>query len=102
MADSILSYVLSVDDHTAGGGLSAVYPNPFSSSFQVSFYMQGKEMMQMELFDLSGRKVLEKKAMTVTGKNIITVPDVESLAPGAYILAVRTTEHNYFEKIIKQ
>jgi hypothetical protein len=75
---------LSVTDHRDGAGLR-IYPVPASQELNIT----GKDPLQsMEIFDLSGRKMLEQKA-----ENTRTVQlDVSGLKEGNYLLRIKQRE----------
>lgn len=59
-----------------------VYPNPSSDIFQI----QIQEDIQLEIFDVMGKMVLQKKAHTGT-----TSINLSEYAPGIYLLKVKNT-----------
>ncbi len=79
----------------------AVYPNPFSNQLNVSLYSSEGKNHTIEIFDLSGRKVLSKQIyIRANTFEILNIYEVSSLAAGEYILRY-DTQKKYSHRIIK-
>ncbi|MCF8328574.1 MAG: T9SS type A sorting domain-containing protein [Bacteroidales bacterium] len=72
-----------------------VYPNPFHDKIKVKT-LQGEKIQIVSLFDVHGGKISEQK--TETSDAII---NPGHLAPGIYILRVKTRNQQFVKKIIK-
>ncbi len=72
-----------------------IYPNPNNGRFTIEF--TGSEPLQsISIFDLSGRKILEKKI--ASGK---TIPvNMENFASGIYTIELKTATDRYIQKIL--
>jgi hypothetical protein len=76
----------------------SVYPNPCKGSFNVSFDSDTETEVRMEIFDLAGRSVYQKRQNVVLGRNEWT-PDTQ-LPDGMYILRCQTAGGRWQTKII--
>ena len=81
---------LTIEDLSSAASSIYVYPNPTANRI----YIQGENIFQAELFDLTGRKII-----TTNQKQI----DLGNISTGSYILQV-TPQNNKTQsfKIIKQ
>ena len=81
---------LTVEDLSPAAGSIYVYPNPTANRI----YIQGENILQAELFDLTGRKIITTKQKQINLGNIST---------GSYILQVTALNNKQQSfKIIKQ
>lgn len=79
-----------------------VYPNPFSSTFEISFYSDKKQIVEIELLDISGRALISQTRVLNSGSNnLIGISETKDVSNGIYIVQLRTPERRYFKKIIK-
>jgi len=111
--DSIMGYgipnfctasqiLTGIDENKLTNENLKVYPNPFSSTVQISFYSDKKQTIEIELFDISGRRLVSQtKILSANSNDPISISEIENLANGIYIVQLRTSERNYFKKIIK-
>jgi hypothetical protein len=74
-----------------------VYPNPFSKNTTVRLLNENDELLELSLFDPTGRKV--KDLSYYTKDNTITIKR-ESLAKGMYMLVVRTRNYTSKSKLV--
>jgi NADPH-dependent 7-cyano-7-deazaguanine reductase QueF-like protein len=80
-----------------------VYPNPFSSDFEVSYYSNLKQNATVELLDISGRSIsIQMQSFEMNSKNKFSVQGSEQLANGIYILQIRTPYKVLTKKLIKE
>ena len=81
-----------------------VYPNPFNADFNIAFYSDKKQVIDVELFDISGRSIfqLEKSVSANTNSVFKSGTFGEKLTEGVYILRIATPQKIYFKKIIKK
>jgi len=102
-ADSILGYILSVDDLlVADDNALSVYPNPFDSNFMIEFYSTKKETMRIELYDVAGRKIIaQQQAVFANTKNKFSLSDISTISKGVYTLRLISSDKTHFSKIIK-
>lgn len=79
-----------------------VFPNPFSESFTLSFYLPTAKDMTIELTDVTGRlvKKVQKKAYS-EGENMIEIDAGNSLKNGIYFLRIASEGGYLVKKIVK-
>jgi hypothetical protein len=65
-----------------------VFPNPTQGKLEVRYYQVEEEMIQIEMFDLTGKKVMQQKWSGVSGNNVLAI-DLQDLCIGHYVLVVR-------------
>lgn len=86
----IFSTLISLIDIDNSEGIK-IYPNPVYNLLNIETNEAVKEVI---LFDISGKKLIEKKAL----KTI----DLNAIKNGIYFLKIRTDKRDYNTKIIKQ
>jgi len=102
-ADSILGFVLGINDLASSQNVLSVYPNPFTSEFVIDFYAEKKEIIHVELYDVTGRKVsTQEQPVFANTNNKFVISDVSSFSNGIYTLRLITSDKIYYSKIIKQ
>lgn len=74
----------------------SVYPNPCSNFCTVNFTDLNSDVMQLEIFDVSGKVVLVKKIGP--GEKL----DLSVLSDGVYVLTVFSNQSVFRTKLIKQ
>jgi serine protease AprX len=79
-----------------------VYPNPFTSNFEISFYSVKQQTALIILTDISGRKITEKQVSLEMNGNKLNLEGTENLSGGLYILQIRTEEKLFTKKIVKE
>lgn len=81
-----------------------VYPNPFQSNISVAFYMEKQGSVEMNIRDLLGRNIVQRKSDNLqAGKHVETFGDNEigKLVQGIYILHMTVEGVNVSRTIIK-
>ncbi len=103
MADSILGTIAGIEslENKTQEQLS-VYPNPFNSGFNISFYSDKKQNIQIEMYDIAGRKVLNKEKKVNTLNNIITIDNEKDINKGIYFIRIITEDKIFNKKIVKE
>jgi len=64
----------------------SAYPNPFRESIQTSVSLEEDGMLQLEMFDLTGRRVWQHQAAMTKGSHQVSTGSLKALAPGTYVL----------------
>ena len=78
-----------------------LYPNPFSSDFNIDFYSDKDQNIRINIIDLMGRKVEQKQEKVLIGSNNITL-SAPNLFKGLYWVEVIDAEnHKLMGKITK-
>ncbi|MEO8711490.1 MAG: T9SS type A sorting domain-containing protein, partial [Parafilimonas sp.] len=81
------------------------YPNPFNSSFTVSFGLQKKGDVQIEMYNVSGQLVYQRRFENLSeGSNSLKIVPQNSLPSGLYLAKITSvdTKSSKVLKIIKQ
>jgi hypothetical protein len=65
-----------------------IYPNPFSTTFTLSFNSPASMEITITLFDVNGKIVSERKVQAVKGINYIAYNDVAPLIQGNYFIKI--------------
>ncbi|CAN5450184.1 hypothetical protein BH10BAC1_BH10BAC1_01810 [soil metagenome] len=80
-----------------------VYPNPFSNSFHLQFYLPQSEKIKIEVTDLLGKRVkfVDEKEFGSGENNLeITINDGE-LTKGMYLLSISSPQGTLVKKLTK-
>jgi hypothetical protein len=79
-----------------------VWPNPVKSSLNLSVVQSGAGWMTVQVFDMQGRKVIEKRQQAGKGMNLVTIEETVRLNAGVYSIRIETgdgtTAHSRFIK----
>lgn len=92
---------LGIKDKSKNTVNVTVYPNPTDNSTSVSLQLKNADQISIEVFDVTGRKLMSRKESVMAGTAIKTI-QTESLAPGMYILKVTGKEINYSQQLVKK
>ena len=79
-----------------------VYPNPFTSHIKLQLYSAKEENSTVRFFSMTGQEVLKRNITLLPGDNIVIVKDLETIAPGMYVMEFRTASGAVTQRIIKQ
>ena len=99
MADLILGGI----DHFLAAGYDpvSVFPNPFVQDITIKFYSEKRQPVSVKIFDVLGKKVVEKNFEAVDKTiNSIILP-LQELQKGIYFMEVKTNGTRTVRKIIK-
>jgi len=78
-----------------------VFPNPFKDHLQISMQLEKAGVVQVALYDASGRLVKKVQQQGLLGRNTIVISNLTALLPGVYLVQVKADNHTSFEKLIK-
>lgn len=76
------------------------FPNPLSSQLNIEFTFQNPQAIQIEIYDIQGRKIIEKNEIGVLGRNNLVI-DTENINEGFYTLCFTTAYHSFVKHIVK-
>lgn len=93
---------LTISEDAASIGLQA-YPNPATDEFNFSFTASKEDVVNIALYDLSGRKALDvvQAAKATEGENNYKSP-LNGLSAGSYIYKVQINDTVFTGKMIKK
>ncbi len=78
-----------------------VYPNPFSSSTQISFVHDAEEQLQLEVVDIYGKVIMSQTVITALGHNQFAIDNQnQSLGSGIYIVRLYNENHSTSVKVV--
>jgi len=80
---------------------SEVFPNPFTDVLQISLQLEKAGMIQVVLYDASGRLVKKLQQSGLTGRNTIVMSSLSALLPGTYLVQIKAGENTSFRKLTK-
>ncbi|MCS3802013.1 T9SS type A sorting domain-containing protein [Niastella sp. OAS944] len=78
-----------------------VFPNPFKDNLQISMQLEKAGMIQVALYDASGRLVKRSQQTGLVGRNTIAIGNLSALLPGVYLLQIKAGEHIAMQKLTK-
>lgn len=79
----------------------SVYPNPFNDEVSVSITGTKPGTISIQLFDITGRKLIEQQQFVVSGTTIKTIT-APHLSQGVYILKINGTGVSATHRVIKK
>lgn len=79
--------------------IADVYPNPSTSTFRIYLALADQQPIQLQLFSIDGKQLLEKQVSQSRG---IVPIDATPYKAGVYILQIRQGSFNKTIKLIKQ
>ncbi|MBP9882044.1 MAG: S8 family serine peptidase [Chitinophagales bacterium] len=79
-----------------------VYPNPFQKEFGVLYYTARLQELDIEIFDIVGKKVQSFSTVFNIGYNYLPVYLFESAANGLYFLRLNFDDHQEVIKVVKE
>ncbi len=89
--------VFNLDDNSFN-----VFPNPVTNILYVIFYSSDTEYVDIDIFDIAGKKVLSKpKLHKNEGCNYFALDNISALSKGVYILRITTNGKKLTRKIMK-
>ncbi len=80
----------------------SVYPNPFTGNIKLQVNSAKEEPGSIRLINMQGQQVVKRVVLLQSGDNIVIVKDLETVAPGLYVLELRTGTEVMTQKIIKK
>ena len=89
----------SITDAVAKPMMADVYPNPSTSIFRVYLALADQQPVDLQLFSIDGKKLMEKHISQAKG---IVPIDAAAYKPGIYLLQVKQGVFNKTIKLIKQ
>ena len=96
------SNVAYFKNNLAGSNDLTVFQNPVQQNVKFGFTSEAKTNVVVTLYDLSGRKVLQRNMEAVKGYNVMTVPIEQHLNAGMYVMEVMYATNRMTVKLLKQ
>ena len=84
------------------GGVQ-VWPNPFINDIRISYTAAANTSLDVRVIDNAGRTVSQSNYSVSRGLNQLSVSNVETLAPGVYIIRItdKNTNESFVQKLTK-
>jgi len=100
LAHNILT---GIERHDLNKEQLIVHPNPFTDNFNITYYSEKNQTINIELYDISGRKIFSfQKIVIANSNNTFSDIDAKTISNGLYLLRLITTDKSYYKKIIKK
>ena len=78
----------------------SIAPNPVRDMMQISFNSLNNGVMQMYLYDMSGKAVRTLKSDLQVGVNVIGVDNLSTLQNGMYLVVISTGNEIFRQKVV--
>jgi choice-of-anchor B domain-containing protein len=91
---------LGVHENVSTSNSVIVYPNPSNADFSVALKLIHSDELLFELYDISGKKVVDKTEAISSGYSVKAI-STSNLARGIYLLKISGKEISYTQKIVK-
>jgi uncharacterized protein (TIGR02145 family) len=75
----------------------SIYPNPANHASRLEFYNSSTGNMSIEIYDFSGRLLINKSFHLSVGNHVFTI---NGLKAGIYLVKVNTPEHIYSRRLV--
>jgi hypothetical protein len=69
-----------------------IKPNPFENEFTISFHSEITEELKIELYDVQGRRILQKEAIVTIGTNQLPIRMENDFPAGSYMVRLTNKE----------
>lgn len=96
------SRIIIVSLENAAQRILNVSPNPFVDQFSIYLNLPGKRLLNIQLTDMSGAVILQKKVTAERGFSSVPVSALDGLSKGSYLLTVVYEEEIYRYKLLKK
>ena len=77
-----------------------LYPNPFTNNFNLEFFANQDQEVQMNLLDQMGRLIFSKPLYAKEGDNIFHIESLDFI-PATYLIQIKSANDTYIRKICK-
>ena len=78
-----------------------VFPNPNDGQFNIQFHLEQNTLIEINILDALGRKVLWSQARRGFKEETLAV-DLSTHTPGIYLIQFKTGQLTFYKKIIRQ
>jgi PKD repeat protein len=79
----------------------SVYPNPTDEELHVSFGLGNTQLVQLSIVDLSGKEIRSFDLQASSGSNMALI-DVNDIAPGMYMIKIKTSGTEELVRFVKK
>lgn len=101
--DKTYSNVVAVNLDAEGKGayISQLSPNPFNQNLNITLEQAVGGNTEIRVYDLTGKVVYTNSQVTDSGTQTITLPALDGLANGVYILEVNNASQTMRQRVVK-
>ena len=94
--------LIGPDDNTGKQHIDNVnlYPNPFTSNFNLEFFANQDQDVQITLMDPLGKLISSRSVHALVGQNTFHIESAD-FVPATYLIQIKSANDNFFRKIIK-
>jgi Secretion system C-terminal sorting domain len=96
----VYSAVLLIQIEAGQSSSLVIYPNPAFDYVTLQFNAVSAQAMAIEIFDNSGKRLVNKNYTAVQGRNYVSIPDIKNLPHGIYLVKVQTLSGVVTEKLV--
>jgi len=101
--NAMISKVRAIEYQINQKELAVIYPNPTKDKVTISLLVPQTAAVAIEVYDMAGRKLLEKTNRTISKGQHQEEVDLSELAAGVYLLKISSNTLQYsMQKIVKQ
>jgi hypothetical protein len=76
--------------------------NPVNDKLTFSYTAAASEIVDIKIYDMSGRIIMKNKATSLEGNNMISFPLASTLKPSMYLVAINNGTETQKAKFVKQ
>lgn len=80
---------------------SGIFPNPFTNTLNWNIKTESEDVVNVQLFDLSGKCVYQQTQTLFEGNNRILLEGLDQLAQGTYLFVASGNNTLIQSKVIK-
>jgi hypothetical protein len=95
------SDIIALKRNSAVASPNSFYPNPFTDNIQAAFTSAAQKVINIKVYDVSGRLIKQQYSGVVKGFNLLTVPGLQKLAAGIYFVEIKDGTVITKEKLVK-
>jgi len=78
----------------------SVAPNPVRDNMQIYVNTNNNELMELYIYDMSGRVVRKMKTYLQSGTNVVSIENFSSYQKGMYLVVISTGGEIYRQKVV--
>jgi hypothetical protein len=95
------STIVRVSKNAGEANALAVFPNPYSTDYSLSFTATNNGNASIEMVDLQGRVVASQEATIASGPNTLSMKETTNLKSGIYFVRLTINGETQIIKLVK-
>jgi hypothetical protein len=96
----VYSNILLVNLNETNNNKLLIYPNPALSFVTLQYNADNNQQLSVEIFDNSGRRIINKNFTAAKGQNYFSVPDIKYLSKSIYLVKVNNGSKIFTQKLV--